>query len=159
MEQGCEATRTRATGLGPGQAGLGKVGREASATAEQGGGSRATYISAVNLADSPLDSSRSSSWVEMQPWHPGKAMLQERAGQRPRQKPEGSKLQREGLRGKPGQGRPELSFVRWYRGEGSGGCPVPCLTFMHAWPLSVYRTACDLSDVQDHTGEEQQSHL
>lgn len=43
---------------------MGQAGREASATAEQGGGSWATYISAVNLADSPLDSSRSPSRVE-----------------------------------------------------------------------------------------------
>ena len=43
---------------------MGQAGREASATAEQGGGSWATYISAVNLADSPLDSSRSPSWAE-----------------------------------------------------------------------------------------------
>lgn len=43
---------------------MGQAGQEASATTEQGGGSWATYISTVNLADSPLDSSRSPSWAE-----------------------------------------------------------------------------------------------
>lgn len=37
-------------------------GGKASAAAEQKGGSAATYIFTVNLADSPLDSSRSLSW-------------------------------------------------------------------------------------------------
>lgn len=48
-------------GRGAGHKDVGGGGK-ASAAAEQKGGSAATYISAVNLADSPLDSSRSHSW-------------------------------------------------------------------------------------------------
>lgn len=73
---------------GPGR--WGRQGGEASAAAAQGGGSSATYISAVNLADSPLDSSHSPFRVEYNLGILGKRCS--KGGQRRWQKPEGMKL-------------------------------------------------------------------
>lgn len=59
-------------------------------------------------------------------------MLQERAGQWPRKKPEGSKLQHEGFRWECEKDRPELSFAGGGRVWGREGSLDPVSGFMRA---------------------------
>lgn len=109
----------------------------------------------------------------MQPWHPGKGMLQTRAVQGPWQKPEGMKLQPEGLRWEHGKDRTKPSSGRWGEVEsrceehplmtkwgsvvasvgrplpqGGGGTwePGSCLGLHACLTPSVHHTVCGLID-------------